>query len=763
MTKLQLNTSHLPVEMLKPLEFVTPSIPITAKQGSDVRTENLTIVFVDIAGFTATTNRQSRLQNANLLERFVRLLKPSIRQFSGHIVKSLGDALLLTFHSPTNAMLCARQLHDRLALHQQQNPELEPIVIRVAAHLGEVRLARHDVFGEAVNLASRIETVTPAGEIYLSEAVFLAMNKAEVPVTSAGQYTLDGFEHQLHLYRVEKAADASLPYGSEFMAKPLNTKPWLLAGAVALLSLMASSVWWWTANQSISAAALAQIMPSNARLLQIDWPEQAGPLTPALKLEIKQRIRSAIAPIADLYLATEASDTSAYRLRVSARLDVTRNELEIRLSLMDNQGQQQQQQRLQWPVQLAETQLQQLEATIATWFGQQQQPSSAELMSSSVFQQYLDAQFAMQQVRQSQKSQLLQQTLSSLQQLREIAPRSAKVQTLLCDAEILSAEWSLQEPNERTHQLCDAAFRQPDSLLLQARLAMLENQMPKAEQLLRQTIASNNKSMESFTLLATIYLSTQRPLDAELVLRQAIQFQPGYWPALQSIAVFYLQQGQMPQAIDYFRKVVELTPQNASTLTNLGSAYLLSGDLQSAADIYHQAVKIDPIPMVQTNLATVYYYLGRYQDALTLYQAAVRTEPSNYTYHGNLADAYRMLQQHADAKFHYEKAIRLLEPKKPSGILLAELAKYQFFVGNTDKAMEQLEDAVATAHNNPGTALIQAILLTAQRQTAAAIDASKRAIQLGYPATLLSVDPDLQPLTSYAEFRQLSQPTRNAP
>ena len=77
--------------------------------------------------------------------------------------------------------------------------------------------------------------------------------------------------------------------------------------------------------------------------------------------------------------------------------------------------------------------------------------------------------------------------------------------------------------------------------------------------------------------------------------------------------------------------------------------------------------------------------------------------------------------------------------------------------------MEQLEDAVATAHNNPGTALIQAILLTAQRQTAAAIDASKRAIQLGYPATLLSVDPDLQPLTSYAEFRQLSQSTRNAP
>lgn len=728
-----------------------------------MRTENLTILFVDIAGFTATTNRQSRLQNAHLLERFVRVLKPSIRQFSGHLVKSLGDALLLTFHSPTNAMLCARQLHDRLALHQQQHPELEPIVIRVAAHLGEVRLARHDVFGEAVNLASRIETVTPAGEIYLSEAVFLAMNKAEVPVVSAGQYTLDGFEHQLHLYRVEKAADASLPYGSEFLTpKPIST-PWRLAGAVALLSLMIPAVWWWTANQDISDTALTHIMPSQARFLHLDWPDQANPLTPALKLEISQRIRSAIAAIPDLYLATDPADSSEFRLRINARLDVTRNQLDITLSLLDNQGRQQQQQRLQWPVQLAETQLQQLEATIAPWFMQHHQPSSAELMSSSVFSQYLEAQFAMQQVRQLQKSQLLEQTRSSLQQLREIAPNSAKVQTLVCDAEILAAEWSLQTLSERTHQLCDAAFRLSDSGLLQARLAMLENQIPKAEQLLRQTIANNNKSMESYTLLSTIYLSTQRPLDAELVLRQAIQFQPGYWPAMQSIAVFYLQQGRTPQAIDYFRKVVELTPNNASTLTNLGSAYLLSGDLQSAADIYHQAVKIEPIPMVQTNLATVYYYLGRYQDALPLYQAAVRAEPSNFTYHGNLADAYRLLQQHADAKFHYEKAIRLLELKKPSGSSLAELAKYQFFVGNTKTAMQQLEQAITTANNNAGTALIQAILLTAQRQTAAAIDASKRAIQLGYPATLLSVDPDLQPLTSSAEFRQLSQQTRNEP
>ncbi len=176
----------------------------------EIRTENLTILFVDIAGFTATTSRQSRAENAKLLQTFNSTLLPIIKRFKGLVVKSIGDALLLTFRSPTDAMLCAMALQDAMHAHNLNAQDDEKIHIRVAANLGEVRITKKDIFGEPVNVASRIEGVTPADEIYLSEAVYMAMNKAEVPAQEAGQFELAGVSGALRLYCIPRFATTRL-------------------------------------------------------------------------------------------------------------------------------------------------------------------------------------------------------------------------------------------------------------------------------------------------------------------------------------------------------------------------------------------------------------------------------------------------------------------------------------------------------------------------------------------------------------------------
>lgn len=172
----------------------------------DIRTENLTILFVDIAGFTATTSRQSRAENAHLLHTFERTLLPLIKRFKGNVVKSIGDALLLTFRSPTDAMLCSMALQDAMHAHNLNAPDDQKIHIRVAANLGEVRVTKKDIFGEPVNVASRIEGVAPADEIYLSEAVYMAMNKAEVPAQEVGFKELAGISQPVRVYSIPRFA-----------------------------------------------------------------------------------------------------------------------------------------------------------------------------------------------------------------------------------------------------------------------------------------------------------------------------------------------------------------------------------------------------------------------------------------------------------------------------------------------------------------------------------------------------------------------------
>jgi class 3 adenylate cyclase len=180
-------------------------------------TRNLTIMFTDIVGYTERIASQSRAVHAALLQEHDRLLQPLIRRCSGTLVKSMGDGLLVSFRSSTGALRCAMALQDALAAYNRTQPEERRLQIRIGLASGDVQLHQNDVFGEAVSIASRIESITPAGQIYFSAAVFLAMNKAEVSAELVGSRDLKGISALVEVYRVlPSSPDGTfLPAGSE--------------------------------------------------------------------------------------------------------------------------------------------------------------------------------------------------------------------------------------------------------------------------------------------------------------------------------------------------------------------------------------------------------------------------------------------------------------------------------------------------------------------------------------------------------------------
>ncbi len=173
-----------------------------------MRTENLAIVFIDIAGFTPRTSAQTREENLRMLRRFDDVVRPVVRAYSGRVVKTIGDAYLLTFRSPTNALLCSMAIHDRIAETDSAVDSADRFTVRAAANVGEVRLEEGDVFGEAVNIAARIETKVRPGEIYFSESVFLSMTRSEVPSEEIGPTELKGIAEKVRLYRIPHADEA---------------------------------------------------------------------------------------------------------------------------------------------------------------------------------------------------------------------------------------------------------------------------------------------------------------------------------------------------------------------------------------------------------------------------------------------------------------------------------------------------------------------------------------------------------------------------
>ncbi len=170
-----------------------------------MKTANLAIVFTDIKGFTERTSRQTLEENQRLLQVHGALLAPLFKAFGGRIIKSIGDAFLVTFESPTQAVLSGIAIQDRLWHHNRTVEPSEQIHIRVAINVGEVRLEANDIFGEPVNIAARVEGIAEAGEVYFTEAVYLSMNKAEVPSKEVGAFELKGIPGKIRVFHVPRA------------------------------------------------------------------------------------------------------------------------------------------------------------------------------------------------------------------------------------------------------------------------------------------------------------------------------------------------------------------------------------------------------------------------------------------------------------------------------------------------------------------------------------------------------------------------------
>jgi class 3 adenylate cyclase len=181
------------------------------------RTQNLAILLSDMKGFTARTSQQTREENARMLAFHDAILLPVIRGFGGRKVKSIGDALLVTFRSPTDCVLCGMAMQDRLASWNTRRAPQERIEVRIAISLGEVRVDADDVTGDPVQLALRASAFADAGEVVLTESVYLAMNKSEVPTEPFPVRELRTGETRLH--RARMIGQRELPYGGRALQR----------------------------------------------------------------------------------------------------------------------------------------------------------------------------------------------------------------------------------------------------------------------------------------------------------------------------------------------------------------------------------------------------------------------------------------------------------------------------------------------------------------------------------------------------------------
>lgn len=168
------------------------------------QTRLVAIMKTDIRGFTNRVSRMSAIDLSDLLGSHKRLITQVVKSHGGQVIKGEGDAFWIVFESVTRAALAGMEIQEELRIQQSGKGDDERLAVRIVITAGDVLFRDNDIFGEAVNLAARIEGITPADEIYLSRAADLALNHAEVRTQPVGEFMFKGFEARETVLRIDR-------------------------------------------------------------------------------------------------------------------------------------------------------------------------------------------------------------------------------------------------------------------------------------------------------------------------------------------------------------------------------------------------------------------------------------------------------------------------------------------------------------------------------------------------------------------------------
>ncbi len=159
------------------------------------------IMFTDLVGYTAIA-QANESQALDLLRKHRELIRPIITRHGGIEVKTIGDAFLVEFASALAAAECAAEIE--IAQREYNKENVEKLKVRIGIHVGDVVHQGGDVYGDAVNIASRIEPLAQGGGICISQQVYDQIrNKVPFRFTKLETQALKNVAVPVDVYRLE--------------------------------------------------------------------------------------------------------------------------------------------------------------------------------------------------------------------------------------------------------------------------------------------------------------------------------------------------------------------------------------------------------------------------------------------------------------------------------------------------------------------------------------------------------------------------------
>jgi adenylate cyclase len=543
------------------------------------------IMFTDMVGYSALAQRDEALA-LELLEEHRRIVREIVARFHGTEIKTIGDAFLLQFRSALEAVQCAVEIQRAFAKRNHDVPSERRVELRIGIHLGDVVHRDGDVYGDGVNIASRIEPLAAPGGVCISEDVERQVRSAAgVRVEKLAPAELKNIQLPMALFRLvlgwERRPDAASP-------KPRTRAPMtniVIAGLIFLVLLAAAAGLWWLKRDQAKVSA-EEAAPKSIAVLPFE-NQNRDPDIDYLCDGIPESISNSLSQLPNLKVMSRNSvfhykgkemdaQTIAKELKVQAvltgRMTQRGDALSISVELINAQDNSQ-----IWG--------QQYNRKLADVFAVQEE--MAREISERLRVKLTGA----------ERQQLAKRPTENLKAFQYYMQGRSYVQRRTRE-DLLTAiyydEKALEE--DGNYALAYAGLADAYSNLgLRGYIAPIEGRR-KAEEAARKALALDDNLAEAHVAFGLIYLQFA-PHNFSLgdrELRHAIKLSPSFALAYQYLGFSLMRQGRLDESLEEILKARELDPLSSIIAREVSFYYLLKRDYGRALELLRQANELGP-------------------------------------------------------------------------------------------------------------------------------------------------------------------------
>ena len=206
------------------------------------------IMFTDIVGYTALMGSDNK-KALTILQKNRELQKPIIKEFNGRWIKELGDGAMASFNTAADAVYAAIKIQEACSLSDE-------FKLKIGIHLGDVLFENDDVFGDGVNIASRIESLAIAGAVLISKAIRdQVKNNTDFQLESLGHFDFKNVSEPMEVFALANPGFA-VPKREEMQGKlklpqkKSSALTWIILAT--FITAASFAIWFFTGREKAS-------------------------------------------------------------------------------------------------------------------------------------------------------------------------------------------------------------------------------------------------------------------------------------------------------------------------------------------------------------------------------------------------------------------------------------------------------------------------------------------------------------------------------